>query len=417
VTKEQLELDAYPEQVQVTLAAIVHAAREGVLALSVAAGLQVVQELLQADLARLCGARGKHERGRTAYRHGTETRQLVLGSALVAAARPRARTTAGREVRLPTWELFSARDPLDELALGRMLAGLSTRRYRAGEAAVGDVALRGVARSAISRRFRRATAARLAELFGRDLAGLDLLAVFIDGLHVGEHLIVVALGVDAAGIKHPLGLWEGTTENAAVCRTLIRNLRDRGLPDDRALLFVTDGGKAIHKVIRETWGQLALHQRCRRHKLENVLGHLPGQERGFIASKLRAAWALTDAPAAERALRQLATQLEAQHPGAAGSLLEGLEETLTVTRLGLPPSLCRTFKTSNAVESMIAITRDAQRNVKRWRDGKMALRWVAAGMLAAEQQFRKVSGYRDLHILKHALQRHQDMLEGARKIA
>src|SRR3990170_4038700 len=417
VSKDRLDLQAFPEHVQVALAEVAGAAREGVLALSVACGLQVVNEILAADVARICGPKGKHDRDRAAYRHGTEPRHLPLGGALVKTDRPRAMTTGGGEAELPTWEVFSSRDLLSEIALGRMLAGLSARRYRAGSEPVGEVELRGTSRSSISRRFRRATESKLAELFGRDLSGLDLLAIFIDGLHVGSHLIVVALGVDSAGRKHPLGLWEGTTENAAVCRALVGNLIDRGLPADRAMLFVTDGGKAIRKVIRETWGELALHQRCRNHKLENITGHLPERERTFIARKVRAAWAMEDATAAERQLRALARHLESAHPGAAGSILEGLEETLTVTRLELPPSLLRTFKTTNPIESMISIARDATRNVKRWRDGKMALRWIAAGMLEAEKQFRKVDGYRDLHVLKRALERHQEVIEGKEKVA
>ncbi|MGH2376478.1 MAG: IS256 family transposase [bacterium] len=417
VTKDHLDLQALPEQVQVALAEVAGAAREGVLALSVACGLQVVSEMMAADVTRICGPRGKHDADRAAYRHGTEPRQLPLGGALIQADRPRARTTDGREVELPTWEVFSSRDLLSGIALGRMLAGLSARRYRAGSEPVGEIELRGTSRSSISRRFRGATEAKLAELFGRDLSGLDLLAVFIDGMHVGEHLIVVALGVDSAGRKHPLGLWEGTTENAAVCRSLVGNLIDRGLPADRAMLFVTDGGKAIRRVIRETWGELALHQRCRNHKLENITSHLPQRERTFIARKVRAAWSMGDPAAAERELRQIARHLESAHPGAAASIAEGLEETLTVTRLGLPPSLCRTFKTTNPIESMISIARDATRNVKRWRDGKMALRWIASAMLEAEKQFRKVDGYRDLHVLKRALERHQEVIEGTKEVA
>jgi len=417
VTKDRLDLEAFPEQVQLALAEVAGAAREGVLALSVACGLQVVNEILAADVTRVCGPKGKHDADRAAYRHGTEPRQLPLGGALVNTDRPRARTTHGREVQLPAWKVFSQRDLLGEIALGRMLAGLSARRYRAGSEPVGEVELHGTSRSAISRRFRQATEARLAELFGKDLSELDLLAVFIDGMHVGEHLIVVALGVDSAGRKHPLGLWEGTTENAAVCRSLVGSLIDRGLPADKAMLFVTDGGKAICTVIRKTWGELALHQRCRNHKLDNITSHLPERERTFIARKVRAAWSRPNAEAAERELRAIARHLEDGHPGAAGSILEGLEETLTITRLGLPPSLCRTFKTTNPIESMISIARDATRNVKRWRDGKMALRWIAAGMLEAEKQFRNVDGYRDLHILKRALDRHQEVVEGKKKVA
>lgn len=417
VTKDALNTTGLPDNVQVTLAEIAGAAREGVLALSVACGLAVVTEIMQADVTRICGPRGKHDRNRSVYRHGDEPRLVPLGGAMVGIDKPRMRSKHGREVSLASYEVFASRDILDEIALGRMLAGLSTRRYRAGGEPFGDVDLRGTSRSAVSRRFVRGTAAKLAELFGRDLSGLDLLAVFIDGMNVGEHLIVVALGVDSKGAKHPLGLWEGTTENKAVCSALIRNLLDRGLPAEQALLFVIDGGKGIRAAIDAVWGRLAVVQRCRKHKERNVTEHLPKTERTFIGRKLKAAWANPDPVGAERELRSLAKHLELKHPGAAGSIREGLQDTLTVTRLGLTGSLLRTFKSTNPIESMISINRDAHRNVKRWRSGQMAMRWVAAGMLDAEKQFRKVNGYRDLHILKHALECHTDVIEGRRQIA
>lgn len=307
----------FPEHVRVALAEVASAAREGVLALSVACGLQVIAEMMAADVDRICGPKGKHDADRAAYRHGAEARQVPLGSALVDTERPRARTTEGREVRLPTWEVYSRRDLLHEIALGRMLAGLSARRYRAGSEPVGEVEPHGASRSAISRRFRRATQAKLAELFGRDRSELRLLAVFIDGIHVGGHEIVVALGVDEQGRKHPLGLWEGTTENKATCSALIDNLIDRGLPEDRALLFVIDGGKAIRRAIASHWGELALVQRCHQHKQTNVTDHLPHAERTFVARKLRAAWSNRDPDAAERELRALARALESKHPGRA----------------------------------------------------------------------------------------------------
>ncbi|MGH2650114.1 MAG: IS256 family transposase [Actinomycetota bacterium] len=374
--------------------------------------------MFEDEVTQVVGAKGRHDPERRANRHGHESRRLPLGGRLVRVARPRIRTTNGEEVDLKTYRVFSSRDLLREVALGRMLAGLSTRRYRAGLEPVGKAAPpQGTSRSAVSRRFVAGTAAKLAELFGRDLSGLDLLAVFIDGMTVGGHLIVVALGVDAAGRKHPLGLWEGTTENKAVCSALLSNLIDRGLPTERALLFVIDGGKGIRSAVTAVWGELALIQRCRKHKRANVTEHLPKTEQLFISRKLTKAWSNPDAAAAERELRALARALQARHPGAAGSVLEGLEETLTVTRLGLTPSLCRTFKTTNPVESMISIARDTSRNVKRWRDGRMALRWTAAGMLEAEKQFRRVNGYRDLHVLKRALERHQEVIEDRKKIA
>jgi hypothetical protein len=232
-------------------AEIAGATREGLLALSVACGLQVVSEIMAADVTAVCGPKGKHDPSRIASRHGTEPRLMPLGGALVGIDKPRMRSGDGAEVPVPSYEVLASYEVLGEIALGRMLAGLSTRCYRAGGEPVGGLELKGTSRSAVSRRFVRGTQARLAEVFGRGLSGLDILAVFIDGLHVGDHLIVVALGVDAQGTKHPLGLWEGSTENKAVCSALIGSLIDRGLAGGRALLFVIDGGKAIRAAIDE----------------------------------------------------------------------------------------------------------------------------------------------------------------------
>lgn len=223
--------------------------------------------------------------------------------------------------------------------------------------------------------------------------------------------------MDAAGRKHPLGLWEGTTENKAVCQALLRNLIGRGLSVETVRLFVIDGGKGVHAAIVATFAEYALIQRCRVHKRRNVLDHLPERERTFIGRKLDRAWVEPDADRAEAELRALARHLEARHPGAAASLREGLEETLTVTRLGLPPNLLRTFKSTNPIESMISVGQGVSGNVKRWRDGQMALRWTAAGMLEAERQFRRIKGYRDLHILKRALQAHQEVVASTRTVA
>jgi transposase-like protein len=230
-----------------------------------------------------------------------------------------------------------------------------------------------------------------------------LISIFIDGIETAEHTIVVALGVDADGRKHPLGLWEGSTENKTVGQALLNNLIDRGLDPERPILAVIDGGKAIRAALKATFGPRVLIARCRQHKRKNVLDHLPEDQRTFIGRKLDRAWREADPEHAEHELRELARQLQADHPGAAASLREGLEETLTVTRLGLSPSLLRTFKSTNAIESMISVARTVTGNVKRWRDGGMILRWTAAGVLEAEKQFRRVNGYRDLQLLRIAL--------------
>lgn len=413
----ELEVEDLPEQVTISLRELVGAAKQGLLALSVGVGLAVVQELFEAEVTRLAGPKGKHDPNRRAYRHGQEDRQVTLGGRRVQVSKPRVRSVEDEEIELRTFRAFAKRDLLNEAAVGRMLAGLSTRQYPVGLEPIGKVEARATSKSAISRRFIQGTEQKLAELFGRDLSQLDLVAMFIDGVEIAEHCIVVALGVDADGHKHPLGLWEGTTENKTVCSALIGNLIERGLPVEQPRLFVIDGGKAIRAAVMSTFGAYAVIHRCREHKRRNVLEHLPQAERMFVSRKLNKAWSEPDARRAEGQLRALAKQLETKHPGAAASLLEGLEETLTVTRLGLSGSLLDTFKSTNPIESMISIARDVTGNVKRWKNGKMALRWTAAGLLDAEKRFRRVKGYRDMPILRVALRRHHQGLDSTRRSA
>jgi putative transposase len=412
-----LEAEDLPEQVTIGLRELVGAAKEGLLALSVGVGLAVVQELFEAEVTRLAGPKGKHDPDRCAYRHGQEDRQVTLGGRRVQVSKPRVRSVADQELELRTFRAFAKRDLLNQAALGRMLAGLSTRQYPVGLEPIGQVEARATSKSAISQRFIEGTERKLAELFGRDLSQLNLVAMFIDGVELAEHCIVVALGVDADGRKHPLGLWEGTTENKTVCNALLGNLIERGLTIEQPRLFVIDGAKAIRAAVMSTFGAYAIVQRCREHKRRNILEHLPQAERMFVSRKLNKAWSEPDAKRAESQLRAVARQLEVKHPGAAASLLEGLEETLTVTRLGLNGSLLETFKSTNPIESMISIARKITGNVKRWRNGKMALRWTAAGLLDAEKRFRRVKGYREMVILRRALQKHHDGLASSQKIA
>jgi transposase-like protein len=261
----------------------------------------------------------------------------------------------------------------------------------------------GTSRSAVSRRFVRHTAKALDELLARDLSGLEICAVVADGIEVGDHTLVCALGIDREGRKHLLGLREGTTENAGVCAGLLSNLVDRGLDASQGILFVIDGGKGLHKAIRQVLGSLGLVQRCRVHKQRNVTEHLPERERAWVAAQLHKAWAMADPRKALAALNALATTLERRHPGAAASLREGLEETLTTNELGLSLALAKTLGNTNTIESANSVARTVMRNVKRWRDGAMADRWTAAGMLEAEQQSRRVKGYKDLPKLVGAL--------------
>jgi putative transposase len=387
-----------PEQVTVTLAELAGAAREGLLALAVGTGLGVLGSLLEADVHRLAGPKGRHNPERVAVRHGTQPGQVTLGGRRVRVDRPRVRTAdSAAELPLPTWQVFSSTELLDQLALERMLAKLSCRRYRVGLEPVGsraDQASSGTSKSAISRRFVAATERALAALLAQDLSGLDLVALLVDGIRVAEHTCVVELGITLDGTKVPLALAEGATENTTVVGDLLVGLRDRGLEVTRPILVVVlDGAKALRRAVTDVFDH-PIVQRCQLHKLRNVTDRLPDAVASTVAKRMRRAYHHTDALVAQAELEALARELDRSHPGAAASLREGLAETLTIGRLGVPPTLARTLRSTNSVESMIEICRDHAANVKRWQDGQMVLRWVAAGMREAATQFRRVNGYR-----------------------
>jgi putative transposase len=395
-----------PERVTIALAELAGAAREGLLALAVGTGLGVLGSLLDADVERLVGPKGRHQPGRSAVRHGSQPGKVTLGGRRVRVDRPRVRSADGTaELPLPTWQAFASTELLDQLALERMLAKLSTRRYRHGLEPVGsqvEHAATGTSRSAVSRRFVAATEHALAQLLAADLSGLDLVALMLDGIRVAEHTCVVALGITIDGTKVPLALAEGATENATVVRDLLASLRDRGLEVTRPILVVLDGAKALRRAVDDVFDHPVV-QRCQLHKLRNVTDRLPAALASTVAKRMRRAYHHADALAAEADLEALARELDRSHPGAASSLREGLAETLTVIRLGVPPTLARTLRSTNSIESMIAICRDHAANVKRWRDGQMVLRWVAAGMGEAAKQFRRVNGHLHLAALRAAL--------------
>ena len=400
-----------PARVQEALGQLVGSAKEGLLALSVGVGLGVLAELLEEEVVEVVGAKGKHDPGRTAVRHGHGSGEVTLGGRRVGVERPRVRSADGRaEVRLQTYEYFADRDPLTKAVLERMLAGVSTRRYRRTQEPVGsgvERAARSTSKSSVSRTFIERTRGALSELMSRRLDDVRLAVMMLDGLELKGRTNIVCLGITTEGVKIPLGLWEGSTENATVATALLSDLVERGLDPAQGILFVIDGAKALRKAIRNVFGQAPV-QRCVRHKERNVIDHLPERERPSVKQRLRRAWALDDHARALDQLRQLAGELECTYPGAAGSLREGLEETLTLTRLGVTGSLKRTLESTNPCESMLEIVRRTQRNVKRWSSGEMALRWTAAGMLEAERQFRKIIGYRDLATLVVAIERDHD---------
>lgn len=332
-----------------------------------------------------------------------------MGGRRVPVRRPRVRAVDGSgELPVAAYEVFSSTDLLEEIALEKMMAKLSTRRYTAGLEPVGaavQATARSTSKSAVSRRFVARTEVALAELMTADLAGLDIVAMMIDGVHFAGHCCVVALGIGIDGTKHPLGVVEGDTENATVVKDLLVGLRERGLDVTRPTLVVIDGAKALAAAVNAVFDHPVI-QRCQLHKIRNVEAKLSKTMAATVAKKIRAAYHDPDPLQAEATLEALARSLDKAHPGAAGSLREGLAETLTVSRLGVPPTLARTLRSTNAIESMIEICRDHSSNVKRWRDGQMALRWCAAGMGEAAKQFRRVNGHLHLGALRRALDAH-----------
>jgi putative transposase len=393
--------DAGPGQLWLQLPGLV---REALYETVVAAGLACVDEVLEAERSGLCGVRYQHVAERQALRTGHVASSLTLGGRRVAVSRPRVRSVDGHELSLPSWREWSTRDPLTERAVEQMVLGVSTRRYaRSLEALPPAATVRGISKSAVSERFVYGTERKLAELMSRELNGLSLAALFIDGVHFGEHVVLAAVGVDEGGEKHVLGLREGATENAAAVRALLADLIERGLDSEQSLLAVIDGAKALHKAVVEVFGARALIQRCREHKKRNVSEALPERLRTSVRIAMNQAYAMGDAKRARRLLDNLARRLEHQHPGAAASLREGLDETLTVMRLGLPDNLERVLSSTNLIENLFSRVREIGRRVRRWQSGTMVLRWTAAGVLEAERGFRKIAGYRAMPLLVAAL--------------
>jgi len=407
VAQATMQEGVLPERVQEALGQLVGAAKEGLLALSVGVGLGVLTELMEEEVDDVVGLKGRHNSERTAVRHGHEDGEVTLGGRRVEVRRPRVRTADGEaEVQLGTYEHFADRDPLARVVLERMLAGVSTRRYRRTQEPVGapvEVKARSTSESAVSRTFVQRTRSALAELMSRELADLRLAVMMLDGLELKGRMMIVALGITTEGVKIPLGLWEGSSENATVATALLSDLVERGLDPEQGMLFVIDGSKALRKAIRSVFGEVPV-QRCIRHKERNVMHHLPERDRRAVKTRMRRAWAETDYPRALEQLQRLADELDHTHPGAAGSLREG-KEALTVTRLRIKGKLKRTLESTNPAESMIDTVRTTQRNVKHWSSGEMGLRWTAAGKQEAEKQFRKVIGYLDLPRLAIAIER------------
>jgi putative transposase len=365
---------------------------------------------MELEVDEVVGPKGKHNRDRVAKRHGHGDGSMTLGGRRVQVRRPRMRTADDeRELPVQTYGYFADRDPLTRAVMDRMLAGVSTRRFADVGEPVGseiEASSSSTGKTAVSDMFIERTRTALGELMSRRLDDIRLAVMMLDGLEIADRTHVVALGITTEGVKIPLGLWEGSTENATLARALLADLVDRGLDPEQAILFVIDGGKALRRAINDIFGEHALVHRCHRHKERNVTDLLPERDRDQVRARIRAAWSLTDPELAQQRLQLLASELDRTWPDAAGSLREGMHDTLTLMRLGITGQLAQTLCSTNPCESMIEIVRYTQRNVKYWQDGDMRKRWTAAGMLVAEQQFRRIIGYRDLAKLVIAIDRH-----------
>lgn len=378
--------------------------RSDLQAFVLSVGIQALTAMLEAERTELAGPRYEHNPERQATRGGTTRGKLTLGGRQVSVDRPRVVDSKGREIPLGTWREFAARDPMDRRVLEQMTLGVATRKYdRSLEPVPPELETSGTSKSSVSRTFIEITAAKLEEWRTRTLAELEIPAIFIDGIHFAEHVVLVALGVDAMGQKHVLGLWEGATENGAACRAMLADLITRGLDTKRVRLFVIDGSGALRSAIRDTFGKRALVQRCQVHKTRNVESHLPKSKQPAVRTAMRQAYKAAKVETAKRQLENLARSLQTAHPSAAASLREGLDETLTVMSLALPRTLERSFSTTNPIESLNDRLRYVARRVKRWRGGEMILRWTAAGVLEASRGFRRLKGHLSMPVLIAAL--------------
>lgn len=390
-------------------------AQGGLLALALRIGLQTLQTMMATEVDALVGPKGQHNPQRAAVRHGVEDGYVYVGDRRVSVTHPRVRALDGEEVPLRIYQAFQDPTLVTQAALERMLFGLASRQQSHADAAM-NAALEesSLAKSTVSRRFIRATRQALETFMARRLNDHTWVVLMIDGIHVGNHVAVVAMGIDALGGKQILGIAEGATENSAIVKSLLTDLVDRGFSISEGALAVIDGAKALTKALREVFGDTLAIQRCTVHKTRNVLDHVANSDQSRIRQRIRKAYQEPTAEAALKALKALAGDLEHDYPTAAQSLREGMEETVTVKRLQLPGTLQKTLSTTNALESVNSQFRSYAKNVKRWSNGDQVLRWLAAASLFIEDSLRRMSGYRDLPTLQAGLKAYLNASEPRR---
>lgn len=413
-------INATTQQLMLPLLLAVEATKNGLLSFVQQMGMSVLQELLATEAAMVAGPKGKHAAARTHHHWGSARTALTFGGRNAIIERPRVRRGGkGGEVELPTIAALRESDPMSERVAEQIVLGVSTRGYeRSLEDISDELETRGASKSNASRALVDATRDRLAQFATRRLDDIDLVAMFIDGIEIAHHAVLVALGVTIDGTKLPLGIWAGSTENHVVATSLLNDLVERGLRVDASTLFVIDGGKGLRKALRDVFGDRAVVQRCQVHKLRNVREHLPEARRAYVARQMRDAYKSTTAATAKKKLLQLAAWLDSNgEDSAAASLREGLDETLTVLRLSLPKTLSRTFSTTNAIENLNGSLRRVTRNVKRWRNEAMIRRWVALAIAEAQRGFRRVKGHQNMPALVAALRPVTKAVAPERKVA
>jgi len=406
------------EGVQLTLdpSDLLREMQEGLHQFAVNLGLEVVTLFMAQEIEQLCGKRYGRPEEREATRHGSQPGVITIGGQKMSIDRPRARSSQGKgEVALKTYEMAQRDEAMPNAVLKRMVRGVSCRDYQG----VIDLASEGfgVKRSSVSRQFQTASKEKIRELCERTFDQERIAVIFIDGVGFADTTMITALGMTDDGRKRVLGFREGGTENSLVCKALLADLVERGLDSSKPVLFVIDGAKALRKAITEVWGDLAVVQRCRAHKKRNVQAHVPERHWPEVERMLDTAWHQVDHAKALKKLQTLAAYLELVSPDAAGSLREGMEETITVIKLRLDPGLSVHLHTTNPIENLFSVARKTTNRVKRWRDGQMKSRWCAAALLHAENGFRRIKGFRHMPQLIAALDAHVTRLSKQRKSA
>jgi putative transposase len=399
--------DALPLAMRQLVLPMIHGmevTKTGLLAFVHAMGRAALDELLVGEAEKIAGPKHGRDPNRAANHWGTTSTPLPFGGRDLIVERPRVRGKNGREVALPLVEDLRRRDPLPERVAEQIVLGVSTRGYARSLEPVPNARTRRTSKSTASRALIAKTKEKMKTFLASRLDELDVVALFVDGIDIGGQTVIVALGVTNDGTKVPLGLWVGSTENAAVCTSLVQDIVERGMKIDRTILCVIDGGKGIRKALLDVLGASAMIQRCQVHKMRNVRDHLAESRRPYVMKQMREAYKSSGATTAKKRLLQLASWLDRNgEDSAAASLREGLDETLTVLKLGLPSILCRTFSTTNAIENMNGTIRRITRNVKRWRGGPMIRRWVALALTEAQKKFRRVKGHAHMPKLVAAL--------------